>query len=83
MPLGRCFVDPGRSECVAVNSQQAQASSPWLHHLQDTVGAASWLETQCTHAPAVAGLLAAFPEHYESWAGGHMAAEQVGGRTHE
>ena len=42
------------------------------------MGTASWLETQSTHAPAIAGLLAAFPEHYESWAGGHMKAEQVG-----
>ncbi|PRW50977.1 FAD-linked oxidase [Chlorella sorokiniana] len=48
-----------------------------LGPIRDTVGAASWLETQSTHAPAIAGLLAAFPEHYESWAGGHIAAEQL------
>lgn len=51
---------------------------PAFSHRQDTVGAASWQETQATHAPAIAGLLAAFPEHYESWAGGHLKAEQVG-----
>lgn len=41
------------------------------------MGSASWLETQSTHAAAIAGRVAAFPEQYESWAGGHIKADQV------
>ncbi|KAI7841233.1 hypothetical protein COHA_005070 [Chlorella ohadii] len=64
--------------CIGFNLARVvdPAIGPLLVSL-DTVGAASWQETQSTHAPAIAGLLAAFPEHYESWAGGHLKAEQL------
>jgi hypothetical protein len=47
--------------------------------LQDTVGQASWLQTQSTHLEGVTGLKAAFPVHYEACRCGHMSGEQVGG----
>lgn len=42
------------------------------------MGASTWLQTQRTHEPAVVGLKAAFPVHYELASGGMATAEQVG-----
>eukprot|EP00887_Chlorella_sp_A99_P006832 scaffold2.g6832.t1 len=62
-------VDDGTKEEKAALIKPLRGLGP------DTVGQNTWRQTQSTHGPAIAGLQAAFPVHYEKWCGGHIAAE--------
>lgn len=44
---------------------------------QDTVGSATWLDTQRTHEPAIQERKAQLPVQYEEWVGPHFDAEQA------
>lgn len=65
-------VDDGTKEEKAALIKPLRGLGP----VQDTVGQNTWRQTQSTHGPAIAGLQAAFPVHYEKWCGGHIAAER-------
>lgn len=74
-PAGACRKGPERT---AAAGRLPELALLWhLNPAQDTVGAASWLETQRTHEPAILGRKAALPVHYEAWVGAHFGAEQV------
>ncbi|KAL4420280.1 hypothetical protein ABPG77_005620 [Micractinium sp. CCAP 211/92] len=47
-----------------------------LGPVHDSVGKATWRETQNTQGPPLDALKQAFPTHYEVWSGGHVDAEQ-------
>ncbi|KAL4439985.1 hypothetical protein ABPG75_002986 [Micractinium tetrahymenae] len=47
-----------------------------LGPFHDTVGTATWRETQNTQGPPIEALAKAFPVHYEAWSGDHMDSAQ-------